>query len=210
MNNLTTIYLFRHGFTEWNKSGKIQGHSDSPLTEEGKTQLKEIAEKFRDVKFDYVFSSDLGRAMESAKILKLERDLAVKATELLRERDYGKLDGGNGEIYKTWINAMNKLPEEERYAYKHTPYVESNEEIVKRFMTFIREMAILDPGKTVLVVSHGGLIRAVLLKLGFGTYEELGSGAVKNGGWAKIETDGIDFFVLEHEGIKNNENKYAE
>lgn len=206
MNDFTTIYLVRHGRTEWNDKQIIQGHSDSPLTNEGKEELKKVAGKFKNIKFDYVFSSDLGRAMESAKILAKERNLTIKTTELLREREYGDMEGSPSATFKVWDDIMEKLSDDERYTYKHAPNIESNEEIMQRFFTFIREAAILEPGKTVLVVSHGGLIRTVLLRLGFGTYEELRHGAVKNGSWIKIETDGIDFFVREHEGIKNIDN----
>lgn len=56
MNKLTTLYIVRHGQTEWNKKGIIQGHSDSPLTKEGKEKAKLLAGNLNDIKFDYIFS----------------------------------------------------------------------------------------------------------------------------------------------------------
>ena len=60
------IYIIRHGKTELNRAKALQGRSDHPLNEEGILQAKEAAEKLRDVSFDYVFSSPLIRALQTA------------------------------------------------------------------------------------------------------------------------------------------------
>ena len=84
--NLTsTIYLVRHGETEWNTEGRLQGQKDSFLTAKGEKQAAQTAEKLKGVKFDAIFSSDLLRAKRTAEIIKLERQLEINTTKALRE-----------------------------------------------------------------------------------------------------------------------------
>ena len=63
------IYFVRHGQTEWNKIGKMQGHKDIELNDEGREQAQVVKEKLQGIKFDKVFSSPLIRATETAKII---------------------------------------------------------------------------------------------------------------------------------------------
>ena len=201
MNNLTTFYLVRHGETESNVKKIIQGQSDSPLTKKGINEIKHIDKKLKGVKFDYAFSSDLLRAKRTAEIIALEHKLAIQTNKLLRERRFGNLEGkSNSEL--EWEKRFDNLTNEQKYTFKHSPDVESDQEIVNRFLTFIRETAIGFPGKTILVVTHGGIIRASLVKFGFGNYENLRPGAVKNGAFVKLKTDGTDFFVKEVSGVQ--------
>lgn len=85
------IYIIRHGKTEMNKANLLQGRSDYPLNEEGIRQAQKAAELLRDVHFDYVFSSPLGRALQTAAILVPEVKPVVD--EMLIEMDYGPFEG---------------------------------------------------------------------------------------------------------------------
>ena len=85
------IYIIRHGKTEMNKANLLQGRSDYPLNEEGIRQAQKAAELLRDVHFDHVFSSPLGRALQTAAILVPGVKPAVD--ELLIEMDYGPFEG---------------------------------------------------------------------------------------------------------------------
>lgn len=201
MNKLTTFYLVRHGKTLWNEKKLLQGQLDSPLTTEGITQAKNLAKKLKGVKFDLVFSSDLLRAKRTAEIVVLERDLEIKTSELLRERNFGHLQG---KSEKEWDSVFKKLSDEQKFSYKHSPQIESDEELVNRLLRFIREVAIRYPGKNVLVVTHGGVIRVSLYKFGIGDYKSLPPGSVKNTGFVKLLSDGVDFFVKEISGISIN------
>src|SRR3990172_12494183 len=128
MNNLTTFYLVRHAQTEWNVKGIVQGGTtDSPLTESGKKVSKELAGKFKDIKFDLVFSSDLLRAKRTAKIIVLEKNLAVRTTELLRERSFGEFDGKANSELRAVHELLSKLEDYEKYSYKHSKEYESDE-----------------------------------------------------------------------------------
>lgn len=68
-------------------------------------------------------------------------------------------------------------------------------------ITFLRETAVAYLGENILVVSHSGIMRASLIKLGFGTASELNFSCISNAGYAVIESDGVDFFVRETDGI---------
>lgn len=206
-DNLCTMYLVRHGQTESNRDQILMGHQDAPLTEEGILQAQKTGEVLKDIHFDAIFSSDLGRAHRTAEILRLERDLVIKTTNALRERNYGQWEGKNIEEFrknfKEIYEKFRDAPYEERIKYRPTEDVESDEELNTRVITFLREMAVAYAGKTVLVVSSGGCLRTLLIHLGYFTYKNIPSGAVENAGYIKLKSDGVDFFVEEVSGVKN-------
>lgn len=201
-----TLYIVRHGETEWNVQRIIQGQTDSRLTEKGQKQAKILAERFRNIKFDAVFSSDLVRAQRTAEIISIEHSLAVKTVKVLRERKFGRFEGKKEEEFerefKQVFDKINQLSQGERLKYKLADDIESDEQIVSRFITFLREIAVAYAGKTVLVVTHGGIIKHFLVHLGFAKREELPVGAIANTAYIKLRTDGVEFFVKETEGIK--------
>ncbi len=201
MDKLTTFYIVRHGETESNVRKIIQGQSDSPLTKKGIEEIKRVAKKLKRINFDYVFSSDLLRAKRTAEIIALEHKLEIQTNKLLRERRFGNLEGKSNSELK-WEKRFENLTNEQKYTYKHSPDIESDQEIVTRFLTFLREVAIGYPGKNILVVTHGGIIRTSLVKFGFANYDNLRPGAINNGAFIKIKSDGIDFFVKEVSGIR--------
>jgi len=195
---MTTIYLVRHGQTEWNVKDLLQGVSDSPLTEKGVDEIKKLAKELSKIQFDLIFSSDLLRAKKTAEILALEHNLTVETTKLLRERFFGHLEGKSNDEYRKWAKAFKDLTDKERFSAKISTDIESDEEIVTRLIQFLREIAIGNPGKKILAVSHGGLIKSFLIHLGFATYKEIRM--IGNGGYVKLESDGTDFFIKE---VKN-------
>lgn len=204
-NGYCTFYIIRHGQTEWNVLQKIQGHLDSPLTEPGKQEAKQTAKKLKDVHFDAVFSSDLLRSKHTAEIIALEKKLEVMTTKALRERTFGEYDGSVSKEYtektKHLLEEYKRLSVEERWKFKFAKGYESDEKLVTRFMTFIREVAVAYQGKTVLIVTHGGNLRTFLTKLGYAEHGKLTPGTFKNAGYIVVESDGVDFFLKEVEGI---------
>lgn len=176
----------------------MQGSSDSPLTVEGIKAAHNLAKKLQNVKFDLVFSSDQMRAKRTAEILMLEKKIAIKTTALIRERSYGEFEGKSGDDYTVVNKMLDKLSEKERYSYKHSPAIESDEEVVNRFSTFIRETAVANPGKTILAISHGGIMRAFLKKIGLNNTIR---GGIRNNAFIKLETDGVEFDIKETSGI---------
>lgn len=198
-NNNCTIYLVRHGRTDWNEKKLIQGHTDIPLNIEGEKEVEELAKELNNIKFDGFFSSDLLRAKRTAEIIAAEHKLAVKTTKALRERHFAHLEGKPARLLKEISKTISELEESKRFSYKSHPLVESDGELMSRFLTFLREIAISNPGKNILVVSHGGVIRVFLILLGLLTH---GSDVrIGNLSYLKLESDGIDFFVKGTKGI---------
>jgi len=212
--NYCTIYILRHGETEWNVKKIIQGHTDSALTKEGKKQAKQAAKRLRHIKFNAIFSSDLIRAKHTAEIVAIEHKLAVTTHKALRERNFGKFEGKHvsklGEELKDLLDKLNKLGYQAKYSYKFPHGIETIESAVTRFITLLREIAVAYPKKTVLVVTHGGLMRHFLVHLGFATDKELSitltgkvvKSSIGNTAHIKILCDGVDFFIKEAFRIK--------
>lgn len=200
------FYITRHGETIWNTQTRMQGHKDSPLTENGINQAGKVGLMLKDIKFSHVFSSDLMRAKRTAEIISADHDLIVKTSQLLREARLGKFEGKKlshfKEELKESIKHRESLSQEDKMKYKIHPEVESYEESSVRMITFLREVALAYLGKNVLVVSHAGIIRSTLIKMGFANDEELPHGSIRNTGYAVVESDGIDFFVRETVGIE--------
>lgn len=204
-NNLTTFYLVRHGQTDWNSKHILQGQSDIPLNEKGEEQAKELAQILHDINFDLAFSSDLLRAKRTAEIIVLEKNLMVETTKALRERDFGTLEGQPVAALLAHIALLQKLSFQDRQKYKLSDNTESDEEVTTRLLTFLRETAVTHGGKTILVGTHGGILRMILIHTGYLTYEQSDSMFVTNGGYVKLDTDGVDFFIREANGFKTKE-----
>ena len=203
MRDVCTIYLVRHGHSEGNEKG-IFG-TDPELTDLGKQQAADLAKKLQNIHFDAVFASDKIRAQQTAKIVTLERNIAVQVKELLKEKDWGELEGKIQAKVKEEIGHLfeksRKLPKNERAKYRVAPRVETEEEIIARFITGLREIAVAYSGKTVLVVSHQYVIRVLLLHLGYLTDDTFFETGISNSGYVKLESDGVDFFVKEAQGL---------
>ncbi|HUD44086.1 MAG TPA: histidine phosphatase family protein [Patescibacteria group bacterium] len=204
-NNVCTIYLVRHGRTDWNDKKLVQGHTNIPLNLEGQTTAQELAKEFRDIKFDKIYTSDLSRARETAEIIALGHKLAVETTKALRERNFGNVEGKSHDIFPEMNRLLDSLDDKTRYSYKFDSNMEmeNDEEVMNRFIPFLREIAIANPGKTVLVVAHGGPMWMFLVKLGFSDYQHFLE--INNLAHIKLESDGVDFFIKETKGIEKRE-----
>lgn len=205
-NNLCQIYVVRHGETEWNVEKRLQGQSDSPLTEKGKNQAKAVSKMFSNKNFDVVYASDLFRAKKTAEVIALEKKMIVKTSEMLRERNFGKHEGKLWEEYKRdlseSLDVLSSLDRQKSFGYKVDDDVESDEEVMGRFFTFLRQVALTHLNKKVLVITHGGVMRTALVHLG--KYDELIPHSISNLGYFVLESDGVEFFVKEKHGISGN------
>ena len=206
MNNLTTFYVVRHGESEGNANHTLGVQLEntpfgSSLTTIGVEQAENTARLLGSVHFDKVISSTLTRAHMTAKILAEEKGLFVETTELLKERSRGKIVGDlEKKIAKRLGNIFNEMElmtTEEQVALKDEYGIELRDETTSRIITFLRECAIAYPDKTLLLVTHGAVMRSLLIHLGFGTGKELGSGAIKNAAYFTMKSDGVDFFLGE-------------
>ncbi len=153
---MTEILFVRHGETDWNVERRVQGHTDRPLTANGLAQARSLAESLRDERIDAVYASDLSRARETARAVADEHGLAVEELPALREKHFGTWEG----LLDTEIRA--RFP-----AASTGPWgdAETSEEVSERILAALHEIARRHPGGRVLVVSHGGPLRAVLRQL---------------------------------------------
>ena len=153
----TQLIIVRHGQTEWNIAGIRQGHLDSCLTSKGIAQAKALAERLARERFSALYSSDLGRAMQTASAISELTGHSIITDARLRERHLGIFQGLSGDE----INA--KYPEERRLFRTIGPdYVipggESMRQQVERNVAFLNELAQKHVGETIVVVTHGGVV----------------------------------------------------
>lgn len=147
---MTELVLVRHGETEWNRVGRVQGRSDIPLNDTGREQARETGRRLADGAFDAVVASPLSRAAETARIIADE--LATDDVELiddLVERDYGGAEGMTGAQI------------DEAYGGKLVAR-ETRRATVQRVEPALLRLAERYPGQRVLVVSHGGVIGSLV------------------------------------------------
>jgi probable phosphoglycerate mutase len=201
MNNPAKLYIVRHGETEMNVKGLWQGHHDSPLTENGLQQAQGLGEKLKDIEFAAAFSSDLLRAKRTAEMVKLERKIEIKATELLRERSFGVFEGKSidqlGEEYKEMVEEYKSLSGYERYKFTFGGLLEGYDKMILRFTSFLREISLAYPNQNVLVVTHGGITRSFLGSLD----PDLWHYRVGNTAYAIVLCDGSEFELVETNGL---------
>ncbi len=146
---MTTILLARHGETDWNRDGRWQGWADPPLNETGRAQARALAEQLRSTPFDAVYSSDLRRAFETAEILASSHGVDVVADPGLREIDIGSWSG------------LTRAEIDERFPAACSSTARPREEHRARVLAAIERIARAHPGERILVVTHGGTMRAL-------------------------------------------------
>jgi broad specificity phosphatase PhoE len=155
-----SLLLVRHGQSTWNAEGRWQGWSDPPLSELGRRQAEDAAGDLRHLDLTGVVSSDLARARETAEILGTALDLAPPVADRdLREYDVGDWEGlTRPEIEQGWPDQLASWREGRLLA---TPGGETRARFVTRIVSALSRMANRQElGDTVLVVTHGGVIRA--------------------------------------------------
>lgn len=160
------IIIIRHGQTEHNVNKLIQGHLDTQLNENGKEQALQIAKELSHEKIDVIFSSDLKRAYDTASEIAKKHGLNIIQTPSLRDRKFGKLQGVPFlEISKYFPNQDHitafSLSEHDSFAQSNTYGVETDEQMMKRIGE-LDSMLKEYQAKTVLLVTHGGLVRMLL------------------------------------------------
>jgi probable phosphoglycerate mutase len=162
---MTTFYLIRHGETEWNLTGRWQGHTDVPLNALGRAQAQRLAERLRAerIHFEALYSSDLQRAWQTAQALTEALGVATQALPALREIDVGGWSGlthpqvvaRDPELIAR-LESGEDLPrggDGERFVDLH-----------QRVVSAVEQLAADHPGARLALITHGGPIRALLLQ----------------------------------------------
>ncbi len=154
----TRIVLIRHGETEWNREGRVQGyHADSPLTATGREQARALAERLAREGIDVLYSSDAGRARQTADPIGAATGLRVVHARALRERNYGVFEG------RTYAEVERDLPAEFlKFRSRDPQYVPPGGESIAQFrdriVTALERMATQAAGRCAAVVTHGGAL----------------------------------------------------
>ena len=153
------VYIIRHGQTDWNKKGKIQGKTDIELNEEGIEQAREATKKLENCDIDVIISSPLKRARKTAEIINETKNVPIIFKEELEERGFGEFEGKTqqefqDEIWNSEILANYNLNKQ----YKG---VETIQDLCDRVWNLIEDLKEEYYDKNILLVTHGGVTRAI-------------------------------------------------
>jgi probable phosphoglycerate mutase len=155
-----TLWMVRHGESTWNVLGLIQGHADGPtLTDQGRRQSGQVAEQFREVRVGAIYSSDLARAQETAAFIGKALGLPVATDPALRERCFGSYEGLPLSALDTVDSGI--CGDQVIDAAARPDGGESLDEVHERVGSFLEKLQGERARGDVVLVSHGGAIRAM-------------------------------------------------
>lgn len=178
------LILIRHGETDYTLKKRFCGQENIPLNISGKAEVRRLRQRLARFKIDRIYSSDLKRALETAKILFKER--VIFKRKCLREIDFGCISGMTYDEVNTLYPAVLRSMEVEPLSMK-IPQGEGLVDFSRRVTKCYWDIALENRNKTVAIVSHGGPIRIILLNL---------AGLTLDSFW-KIEVDTAAFDMIE-------------
>jgi probable phosphoglycerate mutase len=154
---MTRFIVIRHGETRWNVEARIQGQGDSALTEAGIEQARALARRLATEKFDLLVASDLGRAHDTARHVAASSGHELRLDARLRERSFGVGEGMTyEEIDRAYPDAFSRVREVDPDFV--IPGGESRSQFHARVRKAFEGLAADHPGKTIVVVTHGGVL----------------------------------------------------
>ncbi|WP_040952070.1 histidine phosphatase family protein [Gorillibacterium massiliense] len=161
MNKKTTIYLVRHGQTEWNIEHRFQGHQDSPLTELGVQQAMWLGESLHNEDIDVIYSSSSNRAVKTAELINGSRTLPINKKDELKEINLGIWEGQLQDVAKEQYS-------QEYHAFWNDPErfqlegAETFFDVSKRAITLLNQIVRENEGKAILIVSHTVVVKLIM------------------------------------------------
>ncbi|MCR4991162.1 MAG: histidine phosphatase family protein [Lachnospiraceae bacterium] len=175
------LYIIRHGRTDWNDLHKLQGRTDVPLNESGRSMAREAAVKYRDVHFDICYCSPLVRAKQTAEILLEGRDVPIVFDDRLKEMSFGSYEGieNSFAIPDCPINVFFKDPAH----YTDPPGgAESIDDLFKRTGEFLEELVYpkIKEGRDVLIVGHGAMNSSIVCRIMERTRDRFWEAGIEN------------------------------
>ena len=169
----TTLYLTRHGQTEWNVAKKLQGHKDSPLTELGILHAEWLAESMSHINLDAIYCSSSVRTMKTAEILRSRRNITIIPDDDLREINMGSWEGEVSSIIESTYP-------DEYFAFWKTPHLynpkndgESFYNLQDRVLPKIEEIIQRNEGKKILIVTHAATLKLIMTYFNGQTLSEM-------------------------------------
>jgi probable phosphoglycerate mutase len=187
---VTTIILWRHGNTDWNNDGRIQGQLDVPLNERGRVEAEASAGRLALLRPDLLISSDSARAVQTAMALANMVDVRVERDTRLRERSFGPWEG------LTIDEVRDRFPDAYARWRSGEPGpddgLEPTADLGKRVAETIREAADRVPGGRAILVTHGGSVKWGLITL-LGWPEEMAPTlrGMSNCHWTELRHDPV-------------------
>ncbi|MEG0296537.1 MAG: histidine phosphatase family protein [Clostridium sp.] len=199
----TTVYLTRHGQTEWNIEKRLQGRGNSPLTRSGIDRAEELRERIRELHIDAIYSSPIERALHTANILKGEKNIEVITNEGLMEMCFGDYEGRRTD------EVMSENPEWNIDLIMHgdinlcAPNGETLGSVRDRVKNAMDNILEENKGKTILVVAHGITLKALMY---YFKDEEVNSEVMGQATLTKIIVDENNEFNIE---FKNDDSHFT-
>ncbi|MDQ3940925.1 MAG: histidine phosphatase family protein [Actinomycetota bacterium] len=181
---MTTVFLVRHGATDWNIEKRAQGTADIPLNETGRLQALHSAKELADFDFDAVYSSDLERAYDTAVVIAEQHGLEVTTDPAFREINQGDWTGlPVDEIRRRWPDMWGPARH-----YHARPGGESPQQVRTRALEGLKRVVQAHPDGAIVIVSHGGTIRWLGAEvLGYDDLKSARIRGVGNGGIISFE-----------------------
>lgn len=157
----TNLYIVRHGETEWNTEKRMQGHKDSPLTENGKLQTSWLGETLHDIEFDAIYASSRNRTKQTAEIVRSNRDLPIFLRDNLKEIYMGEWEG------RLTHEVKEEYPEDyNNFWYKPNLYKpklgETFYDVQNRTIPEINNIIAKHSGKNILIVTHTVTLKIIM------------------------------------------------
>ncbi|HLB60579.1 MAG TPA: histidine phosphatase family protein [Patescibacteria group bacterium] len=161
----TTIYLIRHGTTDWNEAGRYQGSSDIPLNQKGLEESKKTGESLSKIPFNAIYSSPLIRARKTAEEIARHHSLPIVFVEELKERSYGLMEGLS-------FKEIEHHPHFKKNTGKNwyllgSPDGESFKDASRRVDRAFSNIVYKHPRESIAIVAHGGVIKSVGFNIGY-------------------------------------------
>ena len=195
------LHLVRHAQTDWNAQKRLQGHVDIPLNEKGLAEAQLIAKEFEGRSFGGIYSSPLQRAHATAQMINHSHQHDIQLHDALKEATYGAMDGIF--IHDYYLKCCEKVANfhaltfQEKLHFKLAADSESYFETYQRVRPLLNEIALKHLGQEVIVVTHGGLMRAVMGML----MEDVKEIQIQNVGYLTLTGNGSDLVIQSHQRI---------
>jgi 2,3-bisphosphoglycerate-dependent phosphoglycerate mutase len=160
----TRVTIVRHGETEWNAAMRLQGKQNSNLSRTGKIQVERVAQELAKRTFDILITSDLGRAVDTAKAINTFHSLVIAPDTRLRERNFGVMEG----LTREEIQEKHPGVFEEYHKRKDTYEIPGGESLVQfynRVSQALESIVEKNRGKNILIVAHGGVLDCAIRKV---------------------------------------------
>ncbi|MFB3225182.1 histidine phosphatase family protein [Exiguobacterium sp. PHA03] len=161
---MPTLYITRHGETEWNLEKRMQGWEDSPLTAKGRQNARDLGHRLREIHLDHLYISPIGRVRETVRMMDLDPAIPVTIDDRLREMHMGTWEGRTAAE----IEVAHPLAHAAFWQTPHTYIPESGESfdaVRERILSFLERLADHEEDENVLIVTHGIFLNILLTYL---------------------------------------------